>query len=146
MTDTPAISLAIALLAELVAADQSIKGNLSRKLPKGMEMSHFSVLNHLNTSGEKSPAQLARNFHLTKGAMTNTLQKLEAAGYIHIRPDWDDARKKMVSISTAGRNAREFALRQLVPSFEKIVEQLGEQKIRQTLPILRAFRGALAEK
>ena len=91
-------------------------------------MSHFSVLNHLSSSGEKSPAQLARNFHLTKGAMTNTLKKLELSGYIHIRPDWDDARRKMVSISPAGRQAREHALAQLIPSFEKIIEVLGEQQ------------------
>lgn len=144
MDESPDISLAIGLLSELVAADQMIKGNLSRMLPKGMEMSHFSVLNHLNNSGEKTPAQLARNFHLTKGAMTNTLQKLEASGYVHIRPDWDDARRKQVSISRSGQAAREQALAQLIPAFEKIVSDLGEQDIRQTLPILRAFRAALA--
>ena len=143
MTQTTDISLAIGLLSELVAADQTIKGTLSRQLPKGMEMSHFSVLNHLSSSGEKSPAQLARNFHLTKGAITNTLKKLERAGYVHIRPDWDDARRKMVSISPAGNQAREHALAQLIPSFEKIIEVLGEQQIKQTLPTLRAFRGAL---
>ena len=143
MTQTTDISLAIGLLSELVAADQTIKGTLSRQLPKGMEMSHFSVLNHLSSSGEKSPAQLARNFHLTKGAITNTLKKLERAGYVHIRPDWDDARRKMVSISPAGNAAREHALAQLVPSFETIVEDLGEQNIKSVLPILRAFRAAL---
>ena len=31
--------------------------------------------------------------------MTNTLSKLEASGYINIRPDWNDARKKQVKIS-----------------------------------------------
>jgi DNA-binding MarR family transcriptional regulator len=143
LTDKPDISLAIALLSELVAADQMIKATLSRKLPKGMELSHFSVLNHLNNSGEKNPAQLARNFHLTKGAMTNTLQRLESAGYIHVRPDWDDARRKQVSISTAGRTARDMALAQLVPMFKKIVEDLGAEEIRQALPILRDIRAAL---
>lgn len=137
-------SLAIGLLSELVAADQQIKSTLSRKLPKGMEMSHFSVLNHLNHTGEKTPAQLARNFHLTKGAMTNTLKRLEASGYIHIRPDWDDARRKQVSISDTGRAIRELAMTQLFPEFEKIVEALGDQNIKQTLRVLRAFRAALS--
>lgn len=143
MTQPSDTSLAIALLAELIAADQAIKATLSRRLPKGMEMSHFSVLNHLNATGEKSPAQLARNFHLTKGAITNTLRKLEQAGYIHIRPDWDDARRKHVAISNAGRAARDQALYGLVPEFEKIMDQLGEDKIKQILPILRQFRGTI---
>jgi predicted dehydrogenase len=42
--------------------------------------------------------------------MTNTLAKLEWAGHVHIRPDWDDARRKLVSISPSGRAAREAAI------------------------------------
>lgn len=143
MTETPDINLAVTLFSELIAADQAIKGTLSRRLPKGMEMSHFSVLTHLAHVGETSPAKLARSFALTKGAITNTLKKLEAAGYIHIRPDWDDARKKQVSISTAGRAARDQALNALVPEFERIAAALGNQNIKTALPTLRKFRTTL---
>ena len=93
-------ALAIALVSEILAADQLLRGRLTRVLPKGMEISHFSVLNQLARSGdERTPAQLARSFHVTRGAMTNTLARLEMAGYVHIRPDWDDARRKLVAIS-----------------------------------------------
>jgi DNA-binding MarR family transcriptional regulator len=143
VTDQPDINLAVALFSELIAADQAIKGVLSRRLPKGMEMSHFSLLTHLGHVGETSPVKLARSFALTKGAITNTLKKLELAGYIHIRPDWDDARKKQVSISDAGRAARDQALTALVPEFEKITRALGDQKIKATLPVLREFRATL---
>ena len=75
MTD-PAQSLAIALFSEILTADQLVRNRLSRVLPKGMELSHFSVLNHLVYVGdERTPAQLARTFHVTRGAMTNTLNK-----------------------------------------------------------------------
>lgn len=143
MTEEPDINLAVALFSELIAADQAIKSVLARKLPKGMEMSHFSVLTHLAHVGETSPAKLARSFALTKGAITNTLKKLELSGYIHIRPDWDDARKKQVSISQAGRTARDAALTALVPEFKRISESLGAQNIKVTLPILRQFRTTL---
>ena len=97
-------SLAVALFGELFMADQLARSRLSRALPRGMEISHFSVLNHLaRTGGERTPAQLADTFHVTRGAMTNTLSKLEWAGHVHIRPDWDDARRKLVTISPAGR-------------------------------------------
>lgn len=141
--DTQDTALAIALLSEVVAADQAIKSALARYLPKGMESSHFATLNHLSNGGEKSPAQLARNFQLTKGAMTNTLQKLEALGYIHIRPDWDDARKKLVSISPAGQAARERALLAVAPVFEQVIAEVGTENIRQILPGLRDFRKAI---
>ena len=97
-------ALAISLFSEILAADQKVRYRLSSVLPKGMEISHFSVLNHLAWhDGERSPAQLAETFNVTRGAITNTLGKLEWAGYIHIRPDWDDARRKIISISPAGR-------------------------------------------
>jgi len=89
-------ALAITLFSEILTADLLLRNRLGRVLPKGMEISHFSVLNHLVVvSGERSPAQLAQTFHVTRGAMSNTLSKLEAAGHIHVRPDWDDARRKM---------------------------------------------------
>jgi DNA-binding MarR family transcriptional regulator len=101
-------------------------------------------LNHLaHLGGEKTPAQLARLFHVTKGAMTNTLGKLEVAGYIHVRPDWDDARRKFVGISPAGQAARDEAVRAIAPIFNEVVEALGADKIRATLPILRELRGRL---
>src|SRR6056297_2103123 len=134
-------SLAVALFSEILTNDQLIRNRLSRVLPKGMEISHFSVLNHLaRISDERSPAQLAKSFHVTRGAMTNTLNKLEWAGYVHIRPDWDDARRKMVSISPAGRQAREAAIAAITPMISEVVGELGEDKVRATLPVLRELR------
>ncbi len=133
--------LAIALFGEITAVDQMARTKFSRALPDGMELSHFSVLNHFaGVGGEKTPAQLARIFHVTKGAMTNTLSKLEAAGYINIRPDWDDGRRKFVSISEAGKKARNEAVRAIAPVFDDVVESLGPEKIRAILPVLRELR------
>ncbi|AHD11251.1 MarR family winged helix-turn-helix transcriptional regulator [Phaeobacter gallaeciensis] len=140
-------SLAVSLFSEILMADQLARTRLGQVLPKGMELSHFSVLNHLARTGvERSPAQLAKAFHVTRGAMTNTLGKLEAAGYIHIRPDWDDARRKMVAISPAGRRARDAALASIVPMISEVVEELGGDRVKSALPILREFRIKLGSR
>ena len=140
-------SLAISLFSELLAADQLVRNRLGRVLPKGMEISHFSVLNHLTWhEGERSPAQLAEAFNVTRGAMTNTLNKLEWAGYVHIRPDWDDARRKLVSISPAGRRAREEAISAIAASVSNIAETLGEDKVRDMIPTLRGLRALMSER
>jgi len=139
-------SLAVALFSEILTADQLVRNRLSKVLPKGMEISHFSVLNHLARSGsERTPAQLAKSFHVTRGAMTNTLGKLEWAGYIHIRPDWDDARRKMVAISPAGRRARDAALDAISPMITDLISELGDEKVRAAIPILRELRLKLEE-
>ncbi|MFO1176496.1 MAG: MarR family transcriptional regulator [Paracoccaceae bacterium] len=134
-------TLAIALFSEVFTADQLARNLISRVLPKGMELSHFSVLNHLaHLNDERTPAQLADAFHVTRGAMTNTLAKLEWAGHVHIRPDWDDARRKCVSISPSGRAARDAALAAVAPVIGDVVDAIGAQKIKAVLPVLRDLR------
>jgi DNA-binding MarR family transcriptional regulator len=134
-------ALAVALFSEILTVDQLVRNRLTRVLPKGMEISHFSVLNHLaRSNGERTPAQLAKNFHVTRGAMTNTLGKLEWAGYVHIRPDWDDARRKLVAISPAGRVARDAALAAISPVLTELLSEMGEEKVKPALPILRELR------
>lgn len=140
-------SLAIALFTEVMATDQLVRARLSRVLPKGMEISHFSVLNHLAwVHGERTPAQLAETFQVTRGAMTNTLSKLDWAGYVHIRPDWDDARRKLVSISPAGRQARDHAVGSITPVISLMVAKMGADQVRGALPILREMRILLGKE
>jgi DNA-binding MarR family transcriptional regulator len=135
----------IALFSEIVIVEQLARTRLARALPRGMELSHYMVLNHFaGVGGEKTPAQLARTFHVTKGAMSNTLKKLDAAGYVHIRPDWDDARKKRVGISPAGLAARNRAVDAVAPVFDDVVAGLGTDRIRTALPVLRRLRELLA--
>jgi len=144
MTEQRENPLAVTLFSEILTNEQLIRNKLSAVLPRGMEISHFSVLNHLARVGsERSPAQLARSFHVTRGAMTNTLHKLEWAGYVHIRPDWDDARRKMVTISPAGRQARDAAISAITPVISELVDDLGEARVRATLPVLRELRTKL---
>lgn len=143
-TDEKTEDIAVALFGELFMADQLARNRISKVLPKGMELSHFGVLNHLaRVNDERTPAQLARAFHVTRGAMTNTLTRLEWAGHIHIRPDWDDARRKFVAISPAGRAARDAAVQAVAPLIGEVVQALGADRVRAVLPVLREMRTRL---
>ena len=146
MSAEKADDIAVALFGELFMADQLARNRISKVLPKGMELSHFSVLNHLARVGdERTPAQLAKSFHVTRGAMTNTLTKLEWAGHVHIRPDWEDARQKFVAISPSGRAAREAALAGVVPLIAEVVQAIGADRVRALLPVLRELRVKLED-
>lgn len=137
-------NLAISLFSEILTVDQLFRNRMAKILPKGMELSHFAVLNQLaNINAERTPAQLAKSFHVTRGAMTNTLAKLEIAGYIHIRPDWEDARRKLVALSSAGQEARNEALASVSPVISTLIEDLSTQKVKAILPALRDLRQQL---
>lgn len=139
----PGDALGVALFSEMFAVEQLARGRLSRVLPPGMELSHFSLLHHLDRTGEKTPAQLARAFHLTRGAITNTIGRLETAGHVHVRPDWDDARRKFVSITPAGRAARDHALRAIEPVIRAAIADLDADRLRAALPVMRELRQRL---
>jgi DNA-binding MarR family transcriptional regulator len=141
MSGEKADDTAVALFGEIFMADQLARNRISKVLPKGMELSHFSVLNHLaRINDERTPAQLAKSFHVTRGAMTNTLNRLEWAGHIHIRPDWEDARQKFVALSPSGRAARDAAVASVVPLIAEVVQSLGADRVRAVLPVLRELR------
>ena len=106
-----------------------------------VSVSNFALLNHFSRrKEEKTPLQLAKTFNVTKGAMTNTLNKLEKLGYIHIRPDWEDARKKLVSISQSGIDARNNAMKLIKPLLKKIISSSIILNERELLTELRKFR------
>ena len=137
-------TLGTAFFTELLAADQMLRHQIARALPKGMELSHLSVLNHLARSkDERTPAQLARQFYVTRGAMTNTLARLERAGHVHIRPDWDDARRKFVAISPAGRQARDAALSAIAPVLSEAMSAIGDERVHNALQVMRDLRQRL---
>ncbi|MDG1340007.1 MAG: MarR family transcriptional regulator [Paracoccaceae bacterium] len=139
-------TLSRSLFSEILMTDQLARSAVTKALPKGMELSHFIVLNHLaGLAQERTPAQLAKSFHLTRGAMTNTLSKLEWQGHVHIRPDWDDARRKFVTISPSGVQARNTALAAITPVISDVVDAVGAEKVRAALPVMRELRRRLSE-
>ena len=132
------------LLSEIATIEQLARNQLDNALPKNLNISSFSVLNHFSGSKtEKTPLQLARSFHVTKGAMTNTLNKLEKLGYIHIRPDWNDARKKLISVSQSGINARNHAIKSIKPILDEIIMKTDHVTKKSLLGDLRSFRESI---
>ena len=132
------------LLSEIATIEQLARNKLDNALPKDLNISSFSVLNHFSGSrAEKTPLQLARSFHVTKGAMTNTLNKLEKQGYIHVRPDWDDARKKCISISQSGIDARNNAMKSIKPILDEIIQKTDHMAKKSLLGDLRNFRESI---
>ena len=134
------------MLSEIATIEQLARNKLDNALPKDLNISSFSVLNHFSGSrAEKTPLQLARSFHVTKGAMTNTLNKLEKQGYIHVRPDWNDARKKCVSISQSGIDARNNAMKSIKPILDEIIQKTDHMTKKSLLGDLRNFREAIEQ-
>ncbi|MDQ0466696.1 DNA-binding MarR family transcriptional regulator [Caulobacter ginsengisoli] len=131
----------VELFTEIGIIQQLSNAALERALPDGLSAAGFGVLTHfVRRGGEESPARLAGAFQVTKGAMTNTLQRLEAAGFVAIRGDAADGRRKLVSLTPAGRAAYEDGLVRLRPRMEGLRTAFSDADFETALPFLRALR------
>ena len=132
------------LLNEIGIIDQLAQNRLERLLPDGLKVSHFVVLNHLVRLGDdRTPVQLARAFQVTKGAITNTLQRLEARGLVRVVPDPQDGRSKRVRLTAAGRRMREACVAATVPILALLDGEATLKEVADTLVVLRRIRARL---
>lgn len=126
---------------EIGIIDQLAQTAFEEVLPDALTVSQFSVLNHLIRLGDgKKPSDLARAFQVTKGAMTNTLSKLEAAGLIRVKPDPQDGRGKIVTVTAKGLRVRDRSLHNLAPVLSEISKALPAKDFRAALPFLQKLR------
>lgn len=134
-----------AFFNEVAIIEQLARNRLERALPDGLLAPHFAVLNHLVRLGDgRTPGDLARAFQLAKGAMTNTLQRLEARGLVEVAPDPRDGRAKRVTLTGAGRSAREACVEALGPFLAELErEGLTKEEFAAALPFLRRVRARL---
>jgi DNA-binding MarR family transcriptional regulator len=72
----------------------------------GLKLGEFDVLASLRRAGdppELTPGALVRQLMLSSGAMTNRIDRLEAAGLVTRRPDPADRRGVVVALTDEGR-------------------------------------------
>lgn len=131
----------VSVLTEIGIIAQLSNAAVERSLPEGMSAAQFGVLTHfMRRGGEESPAKLAAAFQVTKGAMTNTLQRLEAQGFVLVVADEADGRRKRVSLTQDGARAYEAGLMALRPRMEGLREAFTDAEFEAALPFLRALR------
>ncbi|MGB0660505.1 MAG: MarR family winged helix-turn-helix transcriptional regulator [Mangrovicoccus sp.] len=119
---------------------------MAKILPEGVELSQFLVLLHLASVAEEiGPAKLASAFNVTRGAMSNTLGRLERSGQIKVRQDKIDARRKFVTISEDGQHTLDLVSASMVPIFEEVLRRQRRTSVSSALDILSDLRESLAD-
>jgi len=113
-----------ALFNEIGIIEQLSRAMFEARLPKGVLVSHFSVLNHLIRVGDgRTPLDIANAFQVPKTTLSHTLSLLEKRGWIEMRPNPDDKRSKRVWITDAGRAFRDDAIESLAPDMAAMAHQ-----------------------
>ena len=139
MTNDP---VAFTVFNEIGIINQLVSTLFDKVLPADMTRAQFTVLNHfvrLNIA-ERSPAQLASAFQLTRPTMTSTLARMERHGLIKMVPDPADGRGKLVSLTDKGRATREACVAAMLPLAPLLNDVVDEAKLHAMLPDLVNLR------
>lgn len=135
----------VEFFTDIAIIEQLVRTLMERRLPPGLSMAGYSLMNHMVRTGQEtaSPAALARALQVTRGAVTGVLHKLTAEGFVTLEPDPRDGRGKKVRITPAGFSAREAALAGLAPLVARFGAQMDMAALRRIHPLIRDLRDYL---
>ena len=143
-TPTADHATAFEFFNEIGIIGQLGSNRMQRALPHGLNQSQFSVLNwFVRVDDEATPGRLASAFQVTPGAMTNTLSKLSSKGFIDIVQDPASGRSKIVTLTAAGRRARDEAIAALGDDLEQFLSAFPASRLQKVLPMLKEARAFL---
>jgi DNA-binding MarR family transcriptional regulator len=146
MTDETGIGELFDFFTEIGIIAQLNEAAVQKQLPEGMSHAQFVLLHHLcRLGGEWTPARLADALQVTRGAITNTVKRLQAKRFVSVHGAGDDGRSKLVSLTDAGMAARDAALARLIPEVLELSAELPLAEISAMLPGLKAVRKVLDE-
>jgi len=114
----------------------------------GLQGESFDVLASLRRSGppyQLSPTRLFREMMLTSGAMTNRIDRLEAAGLVTRRSDPDDRRGTLVRLTAKGEALVDSAVALHVANEERLLSALSPREQQQLGDLLRKLLLALGD-
>lgn len=130
-----------ALFNEIGIIEQLSRALFEARLPAGVTVAHFSVLNHLiRVADGRTPLELANAFQVPKTTMTYTLAGLEKRGLVAMRANPQDGRSKRVWLTPAGREFRDAAIGLLAPDIADLAERFPLADIADIIPRLAELR------
>jgi DNA-binding MarR family transcriptional regulator len=106
----------------------------------GLSRGEFDVLATLRRGGEPytlAPTALARWMMLSSAAMTNRVDRLEAAGLVERRPDPGDRRGVLVALTPDGKRVVDAAVADHVENERRLLEPLTAEEQQTFIALLR---------
>lgn len=126
---------------EINIISQLSTGILEKKLPEGITASQFNVLNwFVRVDDSATPGRLSTAFQVTKGAMTNTLKKLEQKHLVTIEPDTTSGRRKIVKMTRQGHRVRQASIKSIFPVLAEFAIAVGSINIEKQVTELQKVR------
>ena len=108
----------------------------------GLGEGEFDILATLRRSGapfELTPSDLAQQTMVTTGAVSKRLDRLETAGLVTRRENLEDARGRVVALTTLGRNTIDRAYEAHMQNEARLLAHFSAAEREQLQGLLRSW-------
>jgi DNA-binding MarR family transcriptional regulator len=116
-------------LSLAIRASQNISDAFDEKVAErlGINQTDLRCLDILNQRGSVTAGQLAQAMHLTSGAITTVVDRLEAAGYARRVRDTEDRRRVLVELTPRAEETASLYEPLFLGSVELLKERTDQQ-------------------
>ena len=129
----PRQSLTLTLLQAREAAMSFFRPSLNEH---GLTEQQWRIIRILEQYGELEIYQLAELACILKPSMTGVLVRMEAAGMVHRRKAEQDQRRVLVTLADKGKASFESMSQCMEANYQRLQDQLGEEKLQTLLGLL----------
>ena len=144
MTPEETVRLYFGFFNEVGIINQLSRAVFEGRLPPGVTVPHFTVLNHLiRVRDGQTPMALATAFQVPKTTMSHTLAGLVSRELVEMRPNPRDGRSKRVWLTEEGRAFRERAILSLAPDMLALSQVVEPERVAALMPALERIRKAM---
>ncbi|KAB0569881.1 homoprotocatechuate degradation operon regulator HpaR [Pseudomonas palleroniana] len=133
----PRQSLTLTLLQAREAAMSFFRPSLNEH---GLTEQQWRIIRILEQYGELEIYQLAELACILKPSMTGVLVRMEAAGMVHRRKAEQDQRRVLVTLADKGKASFESMSQCMEANYQRLQDQLGEEKFEALLGLLEDLK------
>jgi DNA-binding MarR family transcriptional regulator len=146
MPNDAALRRTFAILNEVGIIAQLSRAAFEARLPDGILLPHFTVVNHLaRVRDGQTPLEMAQAFQVPKTTMSHMVSVVARHDWVELRPNPEDGRSKRVWLTEAGRRFRAGAIEALSPDLAEIEAAMdpgAQEVLLRHLTELRIFLDA----
>jgi DNA-binding MarR family transcriptional regulator len=112
----------------------------------GLSEGEFDILAALRRAGppyERAPGELARFTMVTTSAITKRIDRLEGIGLVTRSPGPEDGRRRVVALTTAGKDLFDQAFTEHMRNEHRLLEELTPDEVARLEALLTAWLSRL---
>ena len=114
----------------------------------GRDKAHMLSLTDLlimqGIADQQSSVTISQNLHVTKGAISQSINNLAKRGFVTRDVDPDNRRQVLLTLTTAGQDELKVTNEAFDSAFDQFVDEMGAQELTELLALMKRMTAILS--